>query len=234
MPIKSDRTGDFDTFSAPPTPEEIIARMGVSIDWNLGKASFAASYHVDQVARKTVRPYQDMAVAQTLWHFAQGNPRALLLMATGTGKTFTVLQLIWKMMNGGALKRQHVLFLGSDSLAALLDVARREALDRMVVINLSPKLIGLQRRRDVLMTVRLIDVASGQSQWASPQLRASQMIAAVQAGGVIFNLKRGDAPTAVLEAFAARWGSRGARSGTPSSTTSGPGRRSPTAAPGPA
>ena len=37
--------------------------------------------------------------------------RALLLMATGTGKTFTVFQLIWKLLNGGALKREHVLFL---------------------------------------------------------------------------------------------------------------------------
>ena len=109
--LTDNETGDFDTFPAPPTPEDIITRMGVSIDWNLWEASFAASYHVDQVARKTVRPYQDMAIAQTLWHFAQGNSRALLLMATGTGKTFTVFQLIWKMMHGDALKRQHVMFL---------------------------------------------------------------------------------------------------------------------------
>ena len=32
-------------------------------------------------------------------------------MATGTGKTFAVFQLVWKLMNGGALSRQHVLFL---------------------------------------------------------------------------------------------------------------------------
>ncbi|HAH46347.1 MAG TPA: restriction endonuclease subunit R, partial [Planctomycetaceae bacterium] len=48
---------------------------------------------------------------QSLWEFAQGRDRVLLLMATGTGKTFTVFQLIWKLMNGGALNRQHVLFL---------------------------------------------------------------------------------------------------------------------------
>jgi hypothetical protein len=87
----------------------------------------------------------------------------------------------WPSASG--TRRNHVVFLGSDSLAQLLDAARHEALDRIVVINLSPKVIGLQRRRDVLMTVRLVDVASGQSQWASPQLRASQMMAAVQAGG---------------------------------------------------
>src|SRR5262249_45837662 len=73
--------------------------------------AFSAAYHVDQVSRKLVRPYQDVAIFKTLWTFAQGIRRALLLMATGTGKTFTVFQLIWKLLNGGALPRQHVLFL---------------------------------------------------------------------------------------------------------------------------
>jgi type I restriction enzyme R subunit len=52
-----------------------------------------------------------MAINKTLWQFAQGNDRVLLLMATGTGKTFTVFQLVWKLLSGRALKREHVLFL---------------------------------------------------------------------------------------------------------------------------
>jgi len=78
---------------------------------------------------------------------------------------------------------EHVLFLGSGELSELLDDARDLALDELVVINLTAKLVGLQRRRDVVMTVRLIDVASGRSQWASPQLSAHQMMAAMRAGG---------------------------------------------------
>jgi len=104
-------TGAFEPLSAPPTPEALVDRLGVSIDWDRWEASFTAGFHVDQVTRKTVRPYQEMAIAKTLWQFAQGERRALLLMATGTGKTFLVFQLIWKMMNGNALRRQHVLFL---------------------------------------------------------------------------------------------------------------------------
>jgi type I restriction enzyme R subunit len=83
-------TGDFETLSAPPTPEEIITRFGVSIDWERWEETFSSIYHVDQVTKKSVRPYQDMAINKTLWQFAQGNDRVLLLMATGTGKTFTV------------------------------------------------------------------------------------------------------------------------------------------------
>ena len=104
-------TGHFETLSAPPAPEDIVTRMGVTIDWDRWEATFAAGFHVDQVTRKQVRSYQEMAIAKTLWHFAQGEPLALLLMATGTGKTFVVFQLVWKMMNGDSLRRQHVLFL---------------------------------------------------------------------------------------------------------------------------
>jgi type I restriction enzyme R subunit len=103
--------GEYQALAAPPTPEEIVGRMGVTIDWGRWERAFASNFHVDQVTRKRIRPYQEMAIAQTLWQFAQGKDRVLLLMATGTGKTFTVFQLIWKLMNGGALSRQHVLFL---------------------------------------------------------------------------------------------------------------------------
>jgi len=87
----------------------------------------------------------------------------------------------WPAASGSQI--DHVVFLGSDDLANLLDDARRIALDRLVLINLTVKTIGFQRRRDVTMVVRLVDVASGQSQWASPSLSASQMMAAARAGG---------------------------------------------------
>jgi type I restriction enzyme R subunit len=109
--LTDNETGHFEKLSRPPSPEEILLRQGATIDWNRWGGAFAAAYHLDQVTRKRVRPYQDMAIFRTLWTFAQGIDRALLLKATGTGKTFTVFQLIWKMMNGDALPRQHVLFL---------------------------------------------------------------------------------------------------------------------------
>lgn len=109
--LTDNETGDYSTSSQSPTPDGIMASMGVTIDWDLWEGAFGTAYHLDQVNRKRVRPYQDMAIFKTLWTFAQGKTRALLLMATGTGKTFTVFQLIWKLMNGAKLRRQHVLFL---------------------------------------------------------------------------------------------------------------------------
>ena len=104
-------SGEYETTSTPPAPTDILTRLGVDIDWDLWESAFTSAYHIDQVTGKKVRPYQDIAITKSLWHFAQGNRRALLLMATGTGKTFTVFQLIWKLINGNTLKRQHILFL---------------------------------------------------------------------------------------------------------------------------
>lgn len=109
--ITDNDTGAFETLSAPPSPEDLLARMGVTVDWARWEGAFAAGYHIDQVSRKGVRPYQDIAIHKTLWQFAQGKDRVLLLMATGTGKTFTIFQLVWKLINGKALQREHVLFL---------------------------------------------------------------------------------------------------------------------------
>ena len=109
--LTDNESGAFESFSTPPSPAEIINRTSVTIDWEHWNQTFTAGFHLDQVTRKRVRPYQEMAISKALWHFAQGNPRALLLMATGTGKTFTAFQMIWKMLHGAALPKQHVLFL---------------------------------------------------------------------------------------------------------------------------
>ena len=109
--LTDNESGNFEALAAPPSPNDLLTRMGVSVDWANWEAAFAAGYHVDQVTRKVVRPYQDIAINKTLWQFAQGDNRVLLLMATGTGKTFTIFQLVWKMLNGKSLKREHVLFL---------------------------------------------------------------------------------------------------------------------------
>ncbi|UNT14092.1 type I restriction endonuclease subunit R [Pseudomonas sp. I3-I5] len=109
--LTDNETGKFESLNAPPSAEELIARSGGAVDWSRWEGAFAAGYHMDQVSRKGVRPYQDIAINKALWQFALGDDRVLLLMATGTGKTFTIFQLIWKLLNGKSLKREHVLFL---------------------------------------------------------------------------------------------------------------------------
>lgn len=58
---------------------------------------------------KVPRYYQMNAINLTVEAIAKGQDRVLLVMATGTGKTFTAFQIIWRLWKSGAKKR--VLFL---------------------------------------------------------------------------------------------------------------------------
>jgi type I restriction enzyme R subunit len=109
--LTDNQTGDFEALSSAPSPADILARAGRRIAWETWKKAFDTPWHIDQVSQKRVRPYQQMAIYETMFRFASGDKRVLLLMATGTGKTFTVFQLIWKLINGDVLANNHILFL---------------------------------------------------------------------------------------------------------------------------
>ena len=104
-------TGKFEQLNGCPTPHDVLKRIGRKIDLSAWAKTFDSAWHEDQVTRKKVRPYQEMAIFETLLRFSADEKRVLLLMATGTGKTFTVFQLVWKLMQGGMLKRNRILFL---------------------------------------------------------------------------------------------------------------------------
>ena len=58
---------------------------------------------------KQPRYYQMNAVNRTVETIANGQNRVLLVMATGTGKTYTAFQIIWRLWKAGIKKR--ILFL---------------------------------------------------------------------------------------------------------------------------
>lgn len=109
--LTDNKTGEYESLDSPPTPGDILHRLGRNIVWEEWRPIFEAPWHEDQVTRRKVRPYQEMAIFESLYRFSQGEKRVLLLMATGTGKTFTVFQLAWKLLSGDVLKNNRVLFL---------------------------------------------------------------------------------------------------------------------------
>jgi type I restriction enzyme, R subunit len=64
---------------------------------------------------KTPRYYQLLAIDKTIEAIAKGQNRILLVMATGTGKTFTAFQIIWRLWKAKAKKR--ILFLADRNIA---------------------------------------------------------------------------------------------------------------------
>src|SRR6266699_4308840 len=65
-------------------------------------------YH-DDGSGKEPRYYQRYAINATVEAIAKGQNRILLVMATGTGKTYTAFQIIWRLWKAGRKKR--ILFL---------------------------------------------------------------------------------------------------------------------------
>lgn len=55
---------------------------------------------------KTPRYFQEVAIKEVLLRMMQGQKRILLTMATGTGKTFTAFQTVWKLVKSGWLYRR--------------------------------------------------------------------------------------------------------------------------------
>ncbi|MDO8622901.1 MAG: DEAD/DEAH box helicase family protein [archaeon] len=63
---------------------------------------------------KQPRYYQKIAVNRTIEAIAKGQKRALLIMATGTGKTYVAFQTIWRLRTAGIAKR--VLYLADRNI----------------------------------------------------------------------------------------------------------------------
>ena len=70
-------------------------------------------YHSDG-GPKAPRYYQVQAINRAVEAIAKGQPRILLVMATGTGKTFTAMQIIWRLWKSGTKKR--ILFLADRNI----------------------------------------------------------------------------------------------------------------------
>jgi type I restriction enzyme, R subunit len=110
-----DRTGMAETKEANldlnefPTPNALWARYCA---WKglEGEAEQAVlqDYH-DDGSGKAPRYYQINAINAAIEAIAKGRNRLLLVMATGTGKTYTAFQIIWRLWKAGRKKR--ILFL---------------------------------------------------------------------------------------------------------------------------
>lgn len=90
--------------------QEWAAHRGLSeVQQNLVKQD----YYSDG-SDKTPRYYQLLAIDKTMEAIAKGQNRILLVMATGTGKTFTAFQIIWRLWKSKTKKR--ILFLADRNI----------------------------------------------------------------------------------------------------------------------
>ncbi len=81
------------------------------IEWKgLENAKLSAlEYPLHISGTKRPRSYQETAINAVVRNIIKGNRTTLLTMATGTGKTFTAFQIVWKLMKSKTMHR--ILFL---------------------------------------------------------------------------------------------------------------------------
>jgi type I restriction enzyme R subunit len=120
--LEHDRTGGSDPIEREicldqfPTAEELWARYSKAKGFSPTQESVAKQDYYDDGSGKTPRYYQLNAINRTVEAIAQGENRILLVMATGTGKTYTAFQIIWRLWKSGAKKR--ILFLVDRNILA--------------------------------------------------------------------------------------------------------------------
>ena len=103
-----------------PSPDELWQRYCAAKNLKPAEqAVITRDYHAD-ASGKTPRYYQQIAINRTIEAIARGQNRILLVMATGTGKTYTAFQIIWRLWRARAKKR--ILFLADRNI--LVDQTR--------------------------------------------------------------------------------------------------------------
>ena len=96
-----------------PTPEELLARYNAEVNDGQGLSSnqvkvMSQPYYTSQNTYSP-RYYQRNSVNKTLDAIAKGQDRILLVMATGTGKTYTAFQIVYRLLASGM--KQKILYL---------------------------------------------------------------------------------------------------------------------------
>jgi type I restriction enzyme, R subunit len=124
---------DLDSF---PSPETLWNKLNQfrGIVTEEAEKVVGQDYYFDGSGRNP-RYYQQIAVNRAVEAIAKGQDRILLVMATGTGKTYTAFQIIHRLWKSGAKKR--ILFLADRN--ALIDQTRRGDFkhfkDKMTVVK---------------------------------------------------------------------------------------------------
>jgi type I restriction enzyme R subunit len=124
---------DIESF---PTPDQLWQKYKKykGIETPEAEKIVAQDYYFDGSGRSP-RYYQQIAINRTVEAIAKGQNRILLVMATGTGKTYTAFQIIHRLWKSG--KKKRILFLADRN--ALIDQTRRGDFkhfkDKMTVVK---------------------------------------------------------------------------------------------------
>ena len=142
-----------------PSPQELWQRYCAWKGWSDEVQRVAA---FDYSPSKTPRYYQLNAINRTVEAIASGQNRALLVMATGTGKTYTAFQIIWRLWKSKTKKR--ILYLADRNILIDQTMVNDFRPFKGAMAKLSPNAKGVERvDAQGSVTVEDVDLAVNKS-----------------------------------------------------------------------
>ncbi|PMG81296.1 DEAD/DEAH box helicase [Vibrio breoganii] len=115
-------------------------------------------YYTDGTGKEP-RYYQRVAINRTLEAIAKEQSRILLVMATGTGKTYTAFQIIWRLWKAKAKKR--ILFLADRNI--LVDQTMQQ--DFAPFGEFMHKVTNRQAKKSYEIYLALYQAVTGKEEW---------------------------------------------------------------------
>lgn len=115
-------------------------------------------YYADGSGREP-RYYQRVAINRAIEAVANGQPRILLVMATGTGKTYTAFQIIWRLWRAKAKKR--ILFLADRNI--LVDQTMQQ--DFAPFGEVMHKVTNREIKKNYEIYLALYQAVTGKEEW---------------------------------------------------------------------
>ena len=122
-------TGRGDYVETYPTPDELY-QMVNGVQSDIVERAVSEPYYL--TGGKSPRYYQENAITAAVRAIAGGEPRVLLTLATGTGKTFISFQIVWKLFQARWNKR------GDERRARILFLADRNVLVEQAMGDFNP------------------------------------------------------------------------------------------------
>jgi type I restriction enzyme R subunit len=99
-----------------PTADELWSRYRGFKGYTPQQEIVTTQDYYSDPSGKAPHYFQQVAINRTVDAIARGETRVLLVMATGTGKTYTAFQIIWRLWKAGVKKR--ILFLVDRNILA--------------------------------------------------------------------------------------------------------------------
>ena len=97
-----------------PTEAELLARLNQEASITPAQEAIRSQPYYSSQNTYPPRYYQRIAINRTLDAIARGQQRLLLVMATGTGKTYTAFQIVYRLLQSGM--KQKILYLADRNI----------------------------------------------------------------------------------------------------------------------